>query len=72
MSDIFLYEKELRLNKVNIQRVEKMNLDDAVIAKDYRSLLVQRSNLKDMLLNAYRAEVLERENDYEAALANGS
>ena len=50
-------ENELKLNKTSIL---KMQVEDQANSIEYRALLVQRSNLKDMLLDAYRAEMSVR------------
>lgn len=58
-SRILMLERELKLNKINILRCNDGQ------SKEYTGLLLQRSNLKDMLLEEYRGEVLERRKDYE-------
>lgn len=62
---IMLLEQELKLNRFNIIKLESST--EPAIQKEYRSLIIQRSNLKDMLLEQYRNEILERRKDYEYA-----
>jgi len=54
MDKIFMLEEELKVNKSNIFRTQ--NNKERV--KEYREYLVQRANIKDMLLNAYRNQML--------------
>lgn len=64
MDKIMLLERELKLNKFHILKCKES------FEKEYRNLLIQRSNLKDMLLDAYRNETLERRKDYEYVSGN--
>ena len=59
MERIIKLEQELKLNKINILKCKD------IWDKEYRGLLIQRSNIKDMLIEAYRTELLERSQDYE-------
>lgn len=64
MHKILMYEKELKLNMFNIKRLQLME-SNAAIEKEMRGLLMQRSNLKDILIDSYRKELIEREKDRE-------
>lgn len=59
MERILKLESELKLNKINV--IKHQDKAD----KEYRMLIIQRSNLKDMLIEAYRLELLERRSDAE-------
>ena len=63
MDQILLLERELKLNRMKLIQIQDVSNTD----KEYRGLIIQRSNLKDMLIEAYRNEVLERRSDYEYA-----
>jgi hypothetical protein len=60
---ILRYERELKTNQINILKVQDVALSKTPTleaVKEYQVLLIQRSNLKDLLLDEYRNEVLER------------
>lgn len=65
MKYILTLEKELRSNKINILRIENKVGISSSLDFEYRTLIVQRSNLKDMLIDAYRKELLEQIKDDE-------
>jgi hypothetical protein len=52
MKKILLLEEELKINQAKILKIQ--DNQEGVTDKEYRGLLLQRSNIKDMLLNAYR------------------
>ena len=58
MERIERLETELHINKNNIKRLEQAESIEA--QRELRLLLMQRSNLKDMLLTAYREYVLRK------------
>lgn len=58
MDKIISLESELKGNR---NRLLKLKTDHP----DYRTLLIQRSNLKDLLIEAYRIELIERKKDYD-------
>lgn len=59
MDRILKLEQELKLNQFNILK------HTGEFDKEYRSLIIQRSNLKDMLIIEYRNELLERRKNYD-------
>lgn len=63
MNRILLLENELKLSKINILKCQDSS--DPTIQQEYRSFLIQRSNIKDMLIQEYRNELLEKRKDYE-------
>lgn len=68
MDEILKLERKLKLNKISILRVESdisLGLEEQGIQKRHRELLLQRSAIKDMLLEQYRQETLERRKDHE-------
>jgi hypothetical protein len=65
---ILRYERELKTNQVNILKVQDLALSTVATleaTKEYQVLLIQRSNLKDLLLEEYKNELLERRLDAE-------
>lgn len=55
MDKVVRIESELELNRVNILKIQGVDS----LQKEYRDLLLQRSNLKDMLIEAYRDKLLK-------------
>lgn len=64
MDRMLSLEIELKDNKISILRMEASQ-ELTVRNEDYRMLLLRRSVLKDMLLEEYRNELLERSKDHE-------
>lgn len=56
MKKVFELESALRTNKLAIKKVT--NVQTVTAQNEYRSLLLQRSALKDKLIDAYREHYL--------------
>lgn len=69
MKRILILERELKLNKINLARIDGNNSIEA--QKEFRVLVIQRANLKDMLLDEYRKELIEKRSDIEQLKEEG-